>query len=68
MSFTLQDSVFTANVNNDGGYLSIVIRPKNAPTPTSWALVVMAPAGVRTAGRGLRLTVASEMRTSTEIV
>ena len=43
-TFTMQNSRFFANVGNNGGYLSIVIRPAVGETPT-WGLVVMAPTG-----------------------
>jgi hypothetical protein len=47
-TFTLQDSVFVANLYQDGGYLSIVIRPAAAATPL-WGLTVAGPGGSRIA-------------------
>jgi hypothetical protein len=44
MTFTLGNSLFTANVRNNGGYLSIVIRPKTGTTPV-WSFLVTSPNG-----------------------
>lgn len=46
LTFTLENSLFIANVGNNGGYLSIVIRPRNGTTP-AWAFVVTSPKGSR---------------------
>ena len=44
MTFTLENSLFIANVGNNGGYLSIVIRPKSGTTP-EWGFIVTSPNG-----------------------
>ena len=44
LTFTLENSLFTANVGNNGGYLSIVIRPKTGVTPV-WTFLVTSPNG-----------------------
>jgi hypothetical protein len=46
MSFTLENSLFIANVGNNGAYLSITIRPKSGATPV-WGFVVTSPNGSR---------------------
>jgi hypothetical protein len=45
-TFTMENSRFSANVQGNGGYLSIVIRPLNGETP-AWGMVVMPPTGTR---------------------
>jgi hypothetical protein len=44
LTFTLENSLFSANVGNDGSYLSIVIRPKSGTTPV-WGFIVTSPNG-----------------------
>jgi hypothetical protein len=46
MAFTLANSLFAANVGNNGAYLSIVMRPLSGPTPV-WSLIVTSPNGSR---------------------
>jgi hypothetical protein len=47
-TFTLQNSLFQANVAGNGEYLSIVIRRNPGPTPV-WTLIVDAPNGSKIA-------------------
>lgn len=46
LTFTLENSLFTANVFNNGSYLSIVIRPRTGVTPV-WTFLVTSPNGSR---------------------
>jgi len=46
MTFTLENSQFTANVNSDGAYLSLVIRPRSGTLPV-WSFLVTSPKGSR---------------------
>ena len=44
MTFTLENSLFQANVANNGAYLSIVIRPRTGVSPV-WTFIVTSPNG-----------------------
>lgn len=44
LTFTLENSLFTANVGNNGSFLSIVIRPRTGVTPV-WTFLVTSPNG-----------------------
>lgn len=45
-TFTLQDWLFSASINNNGGYLAVTIRAANNPGNV-WSVIVIAPDGPR---------------------